>query len=300
MEEKLIKTALKEMKRKMPSTKGCPDDAELCCFVEGGLDEKASERIEKHLLLCPTCCNYVVSLNKVINFPEGETLPEVPPEKIRAVDRLVKDKSVESTEKGSLFRSVKEFLRLDWLMQPMPVMVKSCATALVVLFVFTAVYVYYQQSTSLGVQMEVISKAGTITTRGTTGDKEVEKIIKEGDTLYSNDFCRISFELDKNAYAYIFYYDSTGTLEQLYPDPKVLEPLKVMAKTTYVIPPGDDSWFQLDDQTGTETVFMVASEEPLDNLKEVLVSLQGSSREEVLETLKSQAPVVKVLNFKHQ
>jgi hypothetical protein len=165
---------------------------------------------------------------------------------------------------------------------------------------FTAVYIYYQQSTSLDVQMEVISKTGRITTRGITGDKEVEKIIKEGDTLYSNDFCRIRFELDKNAYAYILYYDSKGTLEQLYPDPKVIKPLKVMGNTTYVIPPGDDSWFQLDEQTGTETVFMVAAEEPLSNLKEVLVSLQGSSREEVLKTLKRKAPVVKVLNFQHQ
>ena len=300
MEEKLIKTAFKEIKSRIPTTKGCPDDADLCGFVEGGMDEKASERIEKHLLSCTLCCDYVVSLNKVINFPEGETLPEVPPEKIRAVGRLVNDKPAESKEKGSLLKSLKEFLSLDWLTQPMPVMVKSCATALVVLFMFTAVYVYYQQSTSLGVQMNVFSKSGAITTRGTTGDKEVEKIIKEGDTLYSNDFCRISFELDKNAYAYILYYDSKGTLEQLYPGPKAIKPLKVMAKTTYVIPPGDGSWFQLDEQTGTETVFMVASEEPLSNLKEVLVSLQGLSREEVLKTLKSQAPVVKVLNFKHQ
>ena len=299
MEEKLIKTVSKEVKKKMPTAKGCPDDADLCRYVEGGMDEKASEHIQKHLLSCDLCCDYVVSLNKVINFPEGEPLPEVPPAKIRAVDRLVQEKRVESKEKGGLFRSLKEFLSFDWLMQPMPVMVKSCATALVVLFVFTAVY-YYQQITSLGVQMEVISKSGTITTRGTAGDQEVERIVKEGDILYSNDFCRISFELDKNAYAYILYYDSQGALDQLYPDPKALKPLKVMGKTTYIIPPGDDSWFQLDEQTGTETVFMVASEEPLSNFKEVLVSLQGASREEVLKALKGQAPVVKVLNFKHQ
>ena len=300
MEEKLLKSAFKEMKRKIPPTKGCPDDADLCLFVEGGMDEKASKLIENHILLCSECSDYVISLNKIINFPEGEPLPEVPPDQIRAVDRLVKEKRAESKEKGDLFQSLKEFLSLDWLMQPMPVMVKSCATALVVLFVFTVLYVYYQQSTSLGVQMALISKSGTITTRGTTGDKEVEKIIKEGDTLYSNDFCRISFELDKNAYAYILYYDSKGTLEQLYPDPRVMKPLKVMGKTTYVIPPGEDSWFQLDEQTGTETVFMVASEKPLSNFKEVLVSLQESSREKVLKTLKSQASVVKVLNFKHQ
>jgi hypothetical protein len=182
----------------------------------------------------------------------------------------------------------------------MPAMVKSCAAALVVLFMFSTLYIYYQQSTSLGVQMALVSKTSTITTRGTTGDKEVEKIIKEGDTLYSNDYCRISFELEKNAYAYILYLDSKGTLEQLYPGPRAMRPQKVLAKTTYVIPPGDDSWFQLDEQTGTETVLMVASEEPISNLKEVYASLQGASREEVLKTLKSKAPVVKVLNFQHQ
>ncbi len=300
MEEKLVKTALKEMKKKIPTTKGCPEDADLCRFVEGEMDERASETIEKHLISCPTCCDYVVSLNKVINFPEGEPLPEVPPEQIRAAGRLVKEKPAEGKEKGGLFQSLKEFLSLDWLLQPMPVMVKTCAATLVAVVMFFAAYLYYQQFVPLSAQMELVSKSSTFTTRGTTGDKEVEKIIKEGDTLYSNDFCRISFELDKNAYAYILYYDSKGTLEQLYPAPRVMKPLKVMANTTYVIPPGEDSWFQLDEQTGTETVFMVASEEPLSNLKEVLVSLQGSNREEVLKTLKSQAPVVKVLNFKHQ
>ena len=298
MEDKLIKAAFKEMKSKMPTKNGCPDDADLCLFIEGGMDEKASELIEKHLISCPTCCDYVVSLNKVINFPEEENLPEVPQEQIRAVDRLVK--GGDSREKGNLFQSVKDFLSLDWLMQPMPVMVKSCAAALVVLFMFSTLYIYYQQSTSLGVQMELVSKTRTITTRGTTGEKEVEKIIKEGDTLYSKDYCRISFELDKNAYAYIVYLDSKGTLEQLYPGPRAIRPQKVLGNTTYVIPPGDDSWFQLDEQTGTETVFMLASEEPLSNLKEVYASLQGASREEVLKTLQSTAPVVKVLNFQHQ
>ena len=84
MEDKLIKTAFKEMKSKMPTHKGCPDETDMCRFLEGGIDEKASERIEKHLLSCPACCDYVVSLSKVINFPEEENLPEVPPDKIMA------------------------------------------------------------------------------------------------------------------------------------------------------------------------------------------------------------------------
>jgi len=206
MEDKLIKAAFKDMKSKMPLKKGCPEDADICRFVEGGMDGEASELIEKHLISCPTCCDYVVSLNKVINFPKEETIPDVPPKKIREVDRLVKDG--DTREKGTLFQAVKDFISFDWMTQPMPVMVKSCAAALVVLFMFSTLYIYYQQSTSLGVQMEVISKTGTIITRGTTGQKKVEKIIKEGDTLYSKDLCRITFELAKNAYAYIVYLNS--------------------------------------------------------------------------------------------
>lgn len=168
-------------------------------------------------------------------------------------------------------------------------------TTIIILFLF-ALYFFYQQSTSLNVQMKVTSKSGTITANGTT---DIEKTITEGDTLYSNDYCRISFELGKNAYAYILYLNSTGTLKQLYPSPKAIRPQKVLGKTTYVIPPGDDSWFQLDEQTGTETVFMATSEEPLTNIKELLTSLHGSTREEVLKALQSKVPVVKILNFQH-
>jgi len=45
--------------------------------------------------------------------------------------------------------------------------------------------------------MEVIGKTRVITTRGTPGEEIVEKIIREGDTLYSNGYGRINFELDK-------------------------------------------------------------------------------------------------------
>ena len=112
MEDTLIKTAFKEMKSKMPEKKGCPDDTDICRFVEGGMDEKASERIEKHLVSCPTCCDYVVSLNRVITFSEEENLPEVPPEKIRAVDQLLKEMSETF---GQNFR--RENQRMDYLLE---------------------------------------------------------------------------------------------------------------------------------------------------------------------------------------
>ena len=82
METKLIKETLKQIKREMPQQEKCPDEADMCRFVDGTMDEKETEQLEKHLVSCQTCCDYVVSLNRVIHFPEGELLPDVPSKQI--------------------------------------------------------------------------------------------------------------------------------------------------------------------------------------------------------------------------
>ena len=148
-------------------------------------------------------------------------------------------------------------------------------------------------------QMEVIGKSGVEATRGIPG-KKVEKIIDEGDALLSNDYCRINFEIDHDAYAYVLFHDSMGKLHQLYPDPATETPQKVKGKTKYTIPEGENSWFRLNDTVGTETVFVLASQKPIGDLKETFDSIQSLNKEEVLELLKTKANVLKALNFKHQ
>jgi hypothetical protein len=301
MEDKLIRKIFDEMKEELPKTGECPDEADLVCFAEGIMDEKKTERIEKHLISCSKCCDYVVSLNKVINFSAEERLPEVPTEQLRKVSALVKDREkdiLSNLERITQF--IKEFFSFDWIAQPIPVAVKSGAVVFLVLLIVSTTFLYRQQREPLSLQMEVIGKTRVITTRGTPGEEIVEKIIKEGDTLYSNGYCRINFELDQDGYAYVLLYDSTNKLHQLYPDYDTAILQKVKAKTKYTIPEGEDNWFRLDDYTGTETVFILASSKPISGLRETFADLQGLSREEVVKTLKSKARVVKVLSFKHQ
>jgi len=304
MEDKLIKEAYKEMKKGLSKTGKCPDQADLSRFAEGIMDEKETESIEEHLVSCSNCCDYMVSLNKVINFPSGERLPEVPDEQLRKVRALVKDKKYSFLENISnnlapITQSIKEWFTFDWVAQPIPVAVKSGALALLVLLMVSTTFLYYQQRGIMGLQMEIIGKS-VIPTRGVPGKEIVEKIIKEGDTLYSNDHCRINFELGQDAYAYVLYYDSRGKLHQLYPDPAVEIPQKVKGNTKYTIPAGENNWFKLDNHLGRETVFVLASHQPISGLKETFNSIQGLSREEALEVFKSKAHVLKVLSFQHQ
>ena len=339
MENELIKRTFKEMKRGLSRPGKCPDEAELACFLEGIMDEKEAERIEEHLVLCPKCCDYLVSLNRVIHFPSEERLPEVPDEQMRKVSALVKDKkkySFSENISGNLERitqSIREFftplekkprhlwwgeksnkfgqfLKLrpnfltgftfTWIRQPIPVAVRSGALALLVLLIVSTTFLYYQQGEKMGVQMEIMGKTSVIPTRGVPAGEPVEKIIKEGDSLYSNDYCRINFEVDRDAYTYVLYYDSRGILHQLYPDSAIGIPQKVKGNTRYTIPTGEDDWFQLDSHSGTETVFVLASREPIRDFNETIDTFQGKSAEEALEVFKSKANEVKVLSFKHQ
>lgn len=300
MEDELIKKAFKEMKKEMAKPGKCPDEADLARFTEGIMDEKESEGIEEHLVYCSKCCDYVVSLNKVVQFQAEEDLPEVPAWQVRRVSALVEDKKKRIRKKGTttiledIAQSIREFFSFDWMTQPIPVAVRSGALAFLVVVVISTTFFYYR-TPSLGLHMEVMGKPGAISAM-----RGKPKIIKEGDTLFSNDYCRINFQLEQDAYTYVIYHDSTGNLHQLYPDPALAAPQKIKANTKYTIPKEEENWFKLDDNTGTETVFVLASKKPINGLQETFDIVQGSSKEEILEVFKDRAAVVKVLSFKHQ
>jgi len=299
----LIKRAFAAIQKEVTQKGTCPDEIDLTRFAEGGMDEKKRVLVEDHLVSCPNCCDYVVALHKVIHFPGDETVPGVPQEQVRKVDALLKDRGGEKERARyleRLSRFLKDFFSFDFIWQPLPLAVKSCAAAVVVILMFSATYIYYQQSIPLSVTMEVIGKTRVMATRGTPGGKAVETILAEGDTLFSNDYCRIHFELSQDAYAYVLYYDSRGEIQQLYPDPAGGMPQELKANTPYTVPAADDQWFQLDENRGTETVFLLASPTPISSLKGMYPSIQGLSREAVLDLFKRSAPVFKVLSFQHQ
>jgi hypothetical protein len=245
----------------------------------------------------------------VLHFPEEERLPEVPEEQIERAANLVQERKQEKNEAlltksivnrlEGLALFIKECFTFEWIAQPIPVAVRSGAAALALILICTATYLYYQQSGPLGVHMDIIGKTREVT-RGVPTGKTIEKLVKEGDTLFADDYCRIHFELDQDAYAYILYLDSSGSLQQLYPDPTKAVPQKVKANTQYTIPTGEDKWFQLDENPGKETVFIVASDKPVRDLQSFDSSIQGLNKDDVLKALKKKARVLEVLSFNHQ
>jgi len=308
MEDKLIKKAFIEMKRKLPKASSCTDEWMLCRYAEDTLEEKESERVEEHLVLCATCCDCLVSLNKMIQFAGEEVTPEVSEELIKRVSALIKrgEEGIYTKRMSGILRQIaqliKELFKFDWIVLPMPVAVRSGIVSLLVVLMGATVFLYLRPSgiVPIDAEIEVVAKSRLFTTRGGLEGAPLAQVIKDGDTLYANDYCRISFELDRDGYAYVVLYDSSGKLHKLYPDPSLAPPQKVKGKIKYTVPTGESKWLQLDEHTGKETVFVLGSHKPISNLGETINVFQGLNRDEILKIFKRKAEVVKVFSFNHQ
>jgi len=91
------------------------------------------------------------------------------------------------------------------------------------------------------------------------------KQIKNGDILKSGDHYKIIFTPDKDCYVYLFQVDSSGQIFKLFPmkafkEVQVNNLNPVKKGTTYTIPSSEKA-FMLDDQVGTERIYLVASKE---------------------------------------
>lgn len=115
-----------------------------------------------------------------------------------------------------------------------------------------------------------------------SGDKEFRQL-KDGGTLRSGDLFKIIFTPKQTCYIYIFQVDSAGQIFSLFPmeefgGVRLHNVNPVQAGKTYYLPAENKS-FQLDDVTGLEQIYFLASRKPDTQL---------------------EAQYQQILNFRHQ
>jgi hypothetical protein len=106
-----------------------------------------------------------------------------------------------------------------------------------------------------------------------------EVVVSEGSVLRSYDNFQVHLEANRPSYVYILIYDSQGKAEQLFPDAKIDQPGFIEAGRQIVIP-RRDLWFWLDEHTGTETIYVLASEKPLSDVQRLLTKMQAAEEAE--------------------
>ena len=86
--------------------------------------------------------------------------------------------------------------------------------------------------------------------------------------LKTGDQLKFMLELHKTCFVYLIYQSSQGDMNMLFPYQldQFGSDYKLM-KTYYV--PRDDTWFELDDRSGTETFYLITSVSRLNDLEEL-------------------------------
>jgi CHAT domain-containing protein len=102
-----------------------------------------------------------------------------------------------------------------------------------------------------------------------------EILVNEGSVMRSRDNFQVHLEPTRSAYVYILIYDSQGRASQIFPDSKIDKPGFVEAGRKLVVP-DKDLWFWLDENTGTETIYVLASEKPMSDIRGLLAKMEGS------------------------
>jgi len=103
--------------------------------------------------------------------------------------------------------------------------------------------------------------------------------LEEGGLLRGKDPLWIKIGADKDAYAYVLFYNSAGEIEALLPDEKPVMLRGGKAVKLY----GDDSeGLQLvDEPIGMQKIFLLASETPIDDFDKKLEELRKSGISEI-------------------
>jgi hypothetical protein len=103
-----------------------------------------------------------------------------------------------------------------------------------------------------------------------------EVIVREGSVLRSSDHFQLHIETNRTAHVYVLLFDSQGRASQLFPDPKIEQPGFIESGRKIAIP-DKDLWFWLDEQPGTETVYVLSSEEPMPDIRVLLGKMAKAS-----------------------
>jgi len=123
-----------------------------------------------------------------------------------------------------------------------------------------------------------------------------EFTLQNGITMYDGDEFRLTFIPNADCYVCVLCINSNGEVTQLFPNPAIRQGSSCQRGQVYEVPDGVN-WFALDDQPGTETLFLVASYGSLKDLEDRLKQVvEGSLSQDAPRTVASAVQMIESRN----
>jgi len=155
-------------------------------------------------------------------------------------------------------------------------------------FAMTCLAVYFFMPRPL--EMGIAMTAKPMTVRGASS-LEAPFQVKEGDTLKTGEQFQVKITTDKDTYGYVILAGASGRINTLYSGEFKADEAKVI--------PDADEWEKLDYRSGTEQIYLIATDGPVGDFDKKIRELKTVDAESIKE-LRPDASLHPLFEFKHE
>lgn len=259
----------------------CPFSEKTVEYALGELDsEEERQKVETHLAGCPPCEKLASAVYRAEIEAEEKNS--------RFPDRH------ETTRWDAVEKKMRNFISQHFSFFLTPKIMSAVAAACFI-FIFTLYRLYERPAISpqwpLSVNISLIGNpAGPFTRiRGETSAPE-EFELKEGGVLKTGDSFKIKIKTDNDAYIYVIFHDSLGEVFGLSFGKKAANKTHLLSDGSY--------GFELDDNTGVETIYLIASKDAMKDFDKKTEELRKVGVDEIKRLFPKAS--VRSFSFRHE
>ena len=284
MSDKAIESLrLAYMKNKDNIPDECPMAEQVTDYAFGELGTGEGEKVKEHLKSCRFCLDLYMDIKMAeedARIAKGEKV-EVLSGLQKAID---KGKKPTISPWQKIRDAISQFFGEGFSLRP----VATFATVLMVMVL--GFYIMRDTTTHAPYSIQIMMQGRTQTGfRG--GYPEYKEFqVEPGGQIMSGDYFRFKAMIDNDAYVYIVLQDSAGEIQ-------VVESGFIAGGTELFLPEGDQ-WFHLDDNTGTEKLYLVASKDKINDFNKKVEELKKNG----IDTIEKVFPdaTVRTFSFDHR
>jgi len=255
------------MKENQKADEPCPMSEQAMAYAFGELDPDEADKVEEHIHTCRHCLDLVMDIK--LAEQEAEELKDIKAEVLPGLQKAIdKTGAPRDSILSKIGQAIGDFFFRGQGLKPVP------AFATVAILIVAGVLMFRGPGdTPAPYAIEILMHGRTqVGLRG--GQPEYKEFkVESGATLHSGDYFRFQTRIDKPAFVYVVFQDSAGKIE-------FMEKGLVPAGRDFFLPDGNQ-WFQLDKNTGTERLFMLASEKQIEDFGQKVDALRTAGIEKI-------------------
>jgi hypothetical protein len=265
------------MKDKKNAIDECPmaDKATAYAFGELGPDE--TEKVKEHIHTCRHCLDLVMDIKMAEE--EAESMKDQNVEVLPGLQQAInKGKKPSDSILNKIGAAISDFFGQGFGLKPVAVMA--------VLVMCVGIFLLWDGTTPdqpYSIQILLNGRTQTGFRGGQPEYKEFQ--VEAGGEMKSGDYFRFQTKIDSDAFVYVVFRDSSGKIE-------VLEKGLITGEKSFFIPDGN-KWFRLDQNTGLEKLYLLASKSEIEDFNKKIADLKSGD----IETVEKVFPEATIQSF---